>query len=130
MTDREKVIKGLERCNAPNNHYDCPYNGAEHYNICTHRLLNDAIEALKAQQPRVMTLEEANDADVCWAEGRDGWDATPPRRMSLWNWNEVRLYRFASEEYVSLKPNEYGKTWRCWTARPTEAQREAVSWDD
>ena len=51
MTDREKVIKGLECCNAPNNHEECPYDGAEHYNICTHQLLNDAIKLLKAQEP-------------------------------------------------------------------------------
>lgn len=24
---------------------------------------------------------------------------------------------------------EYGKTWRCWTARPTDEQRKAVKWD-
>ena len=51
MTDREKVIKGLECCNMPNNHDDCPYNGAAHYNICTHQLLTDAIALLKEQGP-------------------------------------------------------------------------------
>lgn len=50
MADREKVIKGLECCNMPNNHDDCPYNGAAHYNICTHRLLTDAIALLKEQK--------------------------------------------------------------------------------
>lgn len=24
----------------------------------------------------------------------------------------------------------YGKTWRCWTARPTDEQRKAVKWND
>lgn len=24
----------------------------------------------------------------------------------------------------------YGKKWRCWTARPTDEQREAVKWDE
>ena len=23
----------------------------------------------------------------------------------------------------------YGKTWRCWTARPSDEQRKAVKWD-
>ena len=50
MPDREKVIKGLECCNAPNNHDDCPYNGDNHYNVCTHKLLCDALELLKEQE--------------------------------------------------------------------------------
>lgn len=49
MTDRKKVIRGLECCNAPNNHDECPYNGEAHYNICTHKLLKDATELLKRQ---------------------------------------------------------------------------------
>ena len=24
----------------------------------------------------------------------------------------------------------YGKTWRCWTARPTDEQREAAKWNE
>ena len=50
MTSREKVIRGLECCNAPNNHDECPYNGEAHYNICTHKLLKDAIKLLKGQE--------------------------------------------------------------------------------
>lgn len=51
MTDREKVIRGLECCNAPNRHEDCPYDGAAHYNICTHHLLTDAIALLREKEP-------------------------------------------------------------------------------
>lgn len=29
-----------------------------------------------------------------------------------------------------LNINNYGKTWRCWTAKPTDEQRKAVKWDD
>lgn len=25
--------------------------------------------------------------------------------------------------------NEYGKTWRCWTSRPTDEQREKTPWE-
>lgn len=56
MCDLEKVIRGLECCNTPNNHEDCPYNGAAHYNICTHQLLSDAISLLKAQEPQNMIV--------------------------------------------------------------------------
>lgn len=51
MPDRVKVIRGLECCNAPNRHEGCPYDGAAHYNICTHHLLTDAIALLREQEP-------------------------------------------------------------------------------
>ena len=52
MNDREKVIKGIECCNKPNNHDDCPYNEECHYNVCTHKLLADALALLKEQEAK------------------------------------------------------------------------------
>ena len=75
MTDREKVIKGLECCNTPNNHEECPYNGAEHYNICTHQLLNDAIKLLKAQEPVEPVQDMVGDA-LFWVCGSCGHDVS------------------------------------------------------
>lgn len=63
MTDREKVIKGLKCCNMPNNHDDCPYNMATHYNICTHQLLTDAIALLKDQEA-VKPFIRIHDANI------------------------------------------------------------------
>ena len=51
MADREKVIKGLQCCKSPNDHEHCPYNTGVHYNVCTYRLLSDAVELLKEQEP-------------------------------------------------------------------------------
>ena len=51
MADREKVIKGLQCCKSPNDHEHCPYNTGVHYNVCTYRLLSDALELLKEQEP-------------------------------------------------------------------------------
>lgn len=50
MTDREKVIKGLERCSEPgrNCNMSCPYYPA---NDCEHQLINDANVVIKAQEP-------------------------------------------------------------------------------
>jgi len=58
MTKLDKVIKGLYCCNSPNNHEECPYNGAEHYNICTHQLLNDAIDLLIIRQQNTICTKE------------------------------------------------------------------------
>ena len=62
MPDREKVIKGLECCTAFDGKgfplcEECPY---EDEGTCPELdvLHKDALELLKAQEPRVMTLEE------------------------------------------------------------------------
>lgn len=40
-----------------------------------------------------------------------------------------------SDEYwdlsmdINLSGDLYGKTWRCWTSCPSEAEREAVKWE-
>lgn len=47
----------------------------------------------------------------------EGWEsytfgmAYPVGRLVWWN------------------PDDYGKTWRCWTKCPTEEQRKAVKWE-
>lgn len=35
-----------------------------------------------------------------------------------------------SGRVVWYRLNDYRKTWRCWTARPTDEQMKAVKWDD
>ena len=60
MTDREKVIKGLQgvfRCVSPVNHTcrDCPYQ--DNHVECVRRVLNDALALLKVQEPQATTHE-------------------------------------------------------------------------
>lgn len=67
MTKREKVIKGLKccayaqvECFCPE---DCPYHEYDTEDQdCIVVLHNNALDLLKAQEPRVMTLEEAKNA--------------------------------------------------------------------
>lgn len=118
MIDREKVIKGLEccmsdkLCNSP-----CPYKGqCDDGGYYYSKAIEDAIELLKAQEPRVMTLEDfENNPNVdqygclpCWMEYREEpkWDG----------WAEATVHTCV----------EYGR--RPWTSRPTDEQREAEPW--
>lgn len=73
-----------------------------------------AARELTAQAPRVMTLEEAKSAFV--VEYRSG---------------EMREVGSALLD-LNVDPlnAEYGKIYRVWTSRPTDAQREATSWRD
>ena len=76
---------------------------------------------LKAQEPRVMTLEEY-----------EAWIDTPfTERNPVFH--EERTKRgtpvtcWVNTAVCTLR--EYGKNDRCWTSRPTDEQREVVKWD-
>lgn len=129
MADREKVIKGLECCThgvaqCPICPYD-PRNNALPVD-CMSGLAKDALELLKAQEPRVLTLDEALEADVCWLEKKGDDRVWPCKVGGGEKWAVV--WRF-DQEPIAVPRDEYGKLFRCWSARPTEEQREAVKWD-
>jgi hypothetical protein len=84
---------------------------------------------LKAQEPRVMTIQEIKNADFCYLEvnGHDG--VTP-----------VLLKHFIDDKYIHVTINggsvyffditcDVEKLVRCWTSRPTDEQREATLWN-
>ena len=109
MTNREKlekVIKGLECCIVDNNEpCNCPYCGD---GGCIGSLMRDALALLKAQGPRVMTLEEALNSLVI--EYRSG------------KLQEVGKLVFTKGfEY-------YGNLWRVWDRIPTDQQRGETPW--
>lgn len=95
------------------------------------KIAQKAITKLKtlsrAQEPRVMTPTEAYTADFVYVEF-DGV-ITPALRTS----NEREGHResyFATQQLGGewMRWDDYGITWRCWTSRPTDKQREATLW--
>ena len=132
MIDWEKVIKGLECCMAEKICTSkCPYKGqCDDGGYYYSKAIEDAISLLKAQEPRVMTLEE-----VKQAKGRDVW-------LELSGiFAETALTAATIEgcgtkgictRYESLKYTQYCVRpcgWRCWSARPTDEQRETTPWN-
>ena len=90
-----------------------------------------AIDALEAQEPRVMTLEEALGAEECWLERKDG--CVTVASIAL-NGQDSGGYDVDSNELNTMRSfifhsGYYGKYWRCWNIRPTDAQREATAWE-
>ena len=143
MQTREQVIKGLECISgAVVWCAHCSYssvNGCGRGDRCKRDAAKDAIAMLKAQEPRVMTLEEVRKtpytkpiylellkSDVHMAL------ISPIQKMRVKGYVEM----YTDDEDVGLLNYEmylkesYGKTWRCWTSRPTDAQREATLWED
>ena len=109
-------------------------------------VLHDEISLLddlpKVQEPRVLTLEEVETAEFCmepvFVEMLDE-NGKPQETPDLFSWRFVRhitpltdgkIYVLNNIGFSSaLYEETYSTTWRCWTSRPTDAQREAVKWD-
>jgi len=139
---REKVIKAMECCilHDPDDKprcESCPYDGA-----CLNRLKHDALQLLKAQEPRVLTLEEVIQhyslppvfVDDFGAQ-EDYYEDIQPLYFEFPHDNEdpwIVHWRGHAQvaRYLDEWRHSYNKKWRCWTAKPTEDQRKEVKWDD
>lgn len=130
---REKVIRGLEWILQ-----DDKFGFGENWDSgepqCDEekagKIIWDTLTMLKAQEPRVMTLEEINgmEWDYCYVEDEIIMDKV--QRMMYGNhrihcitWPSIASYK------MSYGEAGYGKRWRCWTSRPTDEQRKAVKWE-
>ena len=104
------------------------------YDITHNYTLEQVVNALKAQEPRVMTLEEVkqhNNQDGCV------WFEQP-------TYNAVAAFVRRDEEYTEIispyllgEPINhgymanrfYGLAWRCWSTRPSDEVRRATPWN-
>ena len=135
----KKVLKGLECHSVPGEcGPECPY---EAPGTCSEPLCADALAIIRAQAerireleaekaPRVMTLEELKETETA----RPVWIEKPENGCDFGQWGIAKFNRliFAEEgvqENYRDMGGEYGKVFRCWTARPTDEQREAVKWE-
>ena len=75
-------------------------------------------DLLNAQRPHLLTLGEADAADVVWFEARNHIFIEPML---------TRGQRLADEAEDWF---QYGRDWRCWSARPSDKQREEEPWDE
>ena len=97
--------------------------------------IEDGAKLLKEQEPRVMTLEEVEDAldSVVWVD-KPLFDNLSSEYALIDSYSRklqiVELcYPFYDKDYRERSDYAtYGKTWRCWTSRPTDEQREATPW--
>lgn len=89
---------------------------------------------LKDNEPRVLTLDELralyDTVHFVWVED-NGDDNCFNGYAEVDVYKEkVELFEFGNEVQWEPDNDNYGKTWRCWSARPTDEQREAVPWQD
>lgn len=135
MSDREKIIKGLECCHVQQNEVpplceDCPYmNPMDGTCDALDELLGDALTLLKAQEPRVMTPEEVMSTgpeDVCGIVEIIEEEHMYGCYMRRYDEGHVELLC----DVPNLPERLRKGCARIWTARPTDDQRKAVKWDD
>lgn len=90
------------------------------------------IRMLKEQEPRIMTLDEVKNLrslydGAVWLEALSGLFPVLPEICMP---NITFFVAIPFDHYHGYFDNKYyGKTWRCWTARPTHEQMEATKWD-
>jgi len=147
MPDREKVIKGLYLCEWTSaGRYDgyepdyescfkCPYRGDDlEPDVCCADLMRDALELLKAQEPRVLTFDELMGlphgkednvpvvSEVKYPVG--AWD-----KGTICKWRGAEFLQEMVQDHHWYNRDHYGKIWRVWTALPSIEQRKAVKWE-
>ena len=119
MPDLEKVIKGLEciissgTAGMRDDCANCIYPGG---GDCLAQALRDALTLL---EPRVLTPEELYSQETVWFEEK------PNHTMK-----QLTQDGIAALVFVGLLHNwnGYGTVWRCWTSRPSDAQKEKTPW--
>lgn len=130
----EDTINGLEGMILSTKFIEHDFNGIVNIEAC-----EQAIDLLKPQEPRVMTLEELD--AIYQTKERHTWPFnTPPylwmtvnpdvrQTKGFWIcWRDI-MYSLENDSPFYVREN-YGKVWKIWTAEPTEEQRKAVKWDE
>lgn len=142
MAEREKLIRAMEYCTADIAHVDendeclgdvCPFkqDGYESGD-CQENMIRAALALLKDAEPRVLSLEkiQSGTVEVAWLECSDKREV----QAGLWfkrinEGEDEGIIIHVLDGFEGMRTEVYGKTWRCWTARPTEEQRKAVLWN-
>lgn len=134
MTERDRVLDAFRNCITEPKCKDCPWTECETIGNGTIEIPRDlalaVMRELVAQEPRVMTPEEVNalDWDYCYLEqerlpGKEYRGMLGKHIMTCVTWPSITAAK------ISQGKDNYGRTWRCWTSRPTDEQREAVKWE-
>ena len=157
MADVNEIVKWLG-CLSTNQHKcaGCPYNphpGMDWVYGCMAgqgRLVDDAKTTLMEQAdtitslqgtivkltaaiaenaPRILTLDESEEADVCWLEAR-GVERVIPCRVTIYPKSITALIRKMIANPEDMFIEDYGRDWRCWSGRPSSKQRREAKWNE
>ena len=141
MPDREKVIDDFAKIiDYLRERYKAEYHGTTREILdATERIkiAENVLALLKEQEPRIMTLEEVKGMKrlmICAVEQRskvikNAFNAEYGGIVTLGDKNFLDFGLYGDTNRYRRTEAGYGKTWRCWTSRPTDEQREAAKWE-
>ena len=131
----DKVLEALYNCIRTPKCLDCPWESCEESDCekveIPRNLACDVYALLKAQQPRVMTLEEvkASKGDDMYLEISALTDEIPYITAATLDGVGTKgvVFYCSHFDFVAYNRRLYG--WRCWTSRPDEKTRSETPWD-
>lgn len=119
------------------NQYDCNFYWTDGEKIPTEDLIEAfylAVKALEEQEPRVLTLEETETCDdVVWMDKNiPEWEIMPVFVNETGRYLDTFITRsgWRFQEAKCRGYGNYGETWRCWSAKPSNEKREDTPWKD
>ena len=154
MNERDRVMNAFRNCITEPKCKNCPWDECEALGNRKVEIPLDlalaVMRELAATEPRVMTLEEVHSAGehnadvfddyyavIVWVEEKNQNPYPARIRYSFYpeygddeDDDRVACASFGSDCDEWAQSKFYGVTWRCWTSRPTDEEREAVKWDD
>lgn len=144
MTEHDRILDAFRNCITEPKCKDCPWTECEELDNRKIAIPADLALAvmceLVAQEPRVMTLEEVlalKFDDVVYMELHptgavissiviDVIPKLPVIGIGVIQFRHGGGYNGIDNADIGY----YRKTWRCWTSRPTDEQREAEPWQN
>lgn len=131
MTDREKVIKGLESLHR--RLLDAAT--LDSIAMLDANMVSDALALLKTQMPNIYSwqdiIDDSANMPFIWLESKNIPDRVFQSILfKTWLFDSVATIITVMTGGWLFEGHkvDYGKTWRCWTSLPTEEQRKAVAW--
>jgi hypothetical protein len=141
MPDLEKAIQWLEierECVGRDCDRDCGQCDLAQDRETLLSACDDALSLLKAQELRVLTLEEidniicttTNDYErLLWAEARSKTRSSfGILQLDIDTDNNYEALLIGCSWPVCYRRETYGVKWRCWSARPTDEKRRDTPW--
>lgn len=84
----------------------------------------------KKDRPRLLTIEEIREAErmdrFFWVQDRDEADIY---HLQIYMQGRTFVDFYMPYDIYTCNPDDYGKTWRCWSDRPTEDQMN-IPWKE
>ena len=147
LADAEKkdmILRGLAAClpetdeDAKIGCKDCPYGCCEADAVrIPMTMLEDVRALLKAQEPRVMTLEEIESGKHPFAfleyrvedKDKDSIKSIIRPVLITHTLNHGITMMHSDDADLTEWKKDYNKTFRLWNNDPTDAQKEATAWN-